>query len=79
MKQSILSNWNIFRVLRLGLGIAIVVQAVMARDMLFGIAGTLFTLLAVFNIGCCATSACYTPQKKDVKASVNDTSYEEVV
>lgn len=77
MKYSILHNWNLFRFLRLALGIAIIVQGAMARDVLFVIAGALFTLLAIFNAGCCAGSTCYNVPKKD-----NDTkeiTYEEVV
>jgi|GEM_PF-362013 len=77
MKYSILHNWNLFRFLRLALGIAIIVQGAMARDLLFVIAGTLFTLLAIFNAGCCAGNNCYSAPKKN-----NDTkeiTYEEVV
>jgi hypothetical protein len=78
MKQTLLSNWNFIRVLRLLMGIAIIVQAVLARDIIFGIAGALFTVLAIFNIGCCGTDACYTPVKKDA-ANKKEIIYEEVV
>ncbi len=81
MKQSILSNWSFFRFLRLGIGIAIVVQAVMAMDVLFGIAGLLFTGMAVFNIGCCGMGGCNTPTTTTKKTSetTKDITYEEVV
>jgi hypothetical protein len=72
MKQMIFSNWNFMRALRLIMGIAIAVQAVMARDALFGLAGLLLTGMAVFNIGCC------TPVKKNTE-STKDITYEEVV
>ena len=81
MKQSILSNWSLFRFLRLGIGIAILVQAVMARDVLFGIAGLLFAGMAVFNIGCCGMGGCSTtntPAKK-TSETIKDIPYEEVV
>jgi NO-binding membrane sensor protein with MHYT domain len=81
MKEAMVTNWNFFRFLRLGIGIAIIVQAVMAKDMLFGIAGLLFTGMAVFNIGCCGMGKCNTsniPQKK-ISETTNDISYEEVV
>ena len=81
MKQSILSNWSFFRILRLGIGIAISVQAVMARDVLFGIAGLLFTGMAFFNVGCCGMGGCSSPAINQKKSSetTKDISYEEVV
>lgn len=78
MKQSILSNWNFLRFLRLGIGIAIVVQGIMAKEVMFGIIGLLFSSMAVFNIGCCGTGTCSVPAKRAVQ-SAKDTSYEEVV
>ena len=81
MKQSILSNWSFFRFLRLGIGIAILVQAVMARDVLFGIAGLLFTGMAVFNVGCCGMGGCNTTTTATKKTTepTKDITYEEVV
>lgn len=81
MKQSILSNLNFFRFLRLGIGIAILVQAVMARDVLFGIAGLLFTGMAVFNVGCYGMGGCNTPNTttKKTAETIKHITYEEVV
>lgn len=78
MKKLSLQNWNIFRVLRLVAGIAILVQAIIARDILFGIAGLWFTAMPMFNIGCCATGNCYTRTKK-ITEPEKEISYEEVV
>ena len=78
MKQTILSNWTLMRFLRLAIGIAILVQAVIAKDILFAFAGILFTALPVFNVGCCGINRCYTPAKKTTDAT-KDTTYEEVV
>jgi len=77
MKQTILSNWNFIRVLRLAMGIAIIVQAVMVKDLLFGLAGILFTGMAVFNAGCCGTGGCYAPPKKNIEPA-KEITYEEV-
>jgi len=78
MKQVIFSNWNFIRVLRLAMGIAILVQAVMANDVLFGMIGILFTAMPVFNLGCCAAGNCAAPvQKKD--PNTKEIIYEEVV
>jgi hypothetical protein len=78
MKQKILSNWTLMRFLRLGMGIAILVQAVMAKDMMFAFAGIVFTAMPVFDMGCCGTVGCTVPatNKQNVK---KDIVYEEVV
>ena len=76
MKQIVFNNWTFIRLLRLVMGIVIVVQAVIAKDILFGIAGLLFTGLAVFNLGCCGTGGCYTPINKS--NTIKEISYEEV-
>ena len=78
MKKTILSNWTSMRFFRLGLGIAILVQAVITKDLLFAFAGILFTAMPVFNVGCCGTAGCAAPLKKNQKAT-KDITYEEVV
>lgn len=78
MKQAILHNWSFMRFIRLGMGVAILIQAVMAKDVLFSIAGLAFTGMAVFNVGCCGSGGCYAPIKKTDEAK-NDIIYEEVV
>ena len=79
MKQIILTNWTFLRVLRLLLGLAVIVQAVVLNDVLLGAAGLLFSGMAVFNVGCCGTAGCATPTKRSSSKSVNETTYEEVV
>ena len=78
MKRAILSNWNFMRFLRLGLGIVIIVQSVIAKDWTMGIVGLLFTAMPVFNIGCCGTGGCNTALKKTAETT-KEISYEEVV
>jgi hypothetical protein len=78
MKQTILTNWTLLRFLRLGLGIAIIIQAVMAKDVLFAVLGLAFTAMPVFNIGCCGTAGCAAPPKKN-QDTTKDIIYEEVV
>lgn len=78
MKHTILSNWTLMRFLRLAMGLAILVQAIIAKDMLFAIAGIIFTAMPVFNIGCCATAGCAVPPKKETEKT-KDITYEEVV
>lgn len=78
MKQTILSNWTLMRFLRLAMGIAILVQAVIAKDMLFVFAGIIFTAMPVFNVGCCGTAGCAASPKKN-QDKTKEIIYEEVV
>ena len=66
------------RFFRLVIGIIIIVQAVMARDAMLGLAGIFFTSLPVFNVGCCGAGSCYVSEKKD-RSKNKDIHYEEVV
>jgi hypothetical protein len=78
MKQAILTNWTFSRVLRLVLGVVIIIQAIYTRDIPIGIMGLIFTMMPVFNIGCCGAGGCYTPAKK-VADATKDVTYEEVI
>ena len=78
MKQTILTNWTFMRFFRLGLGIAIIVQAVFAKDALFAFLGLAFTAMPVFNIGCCGNAGCTVPLKKN-QDTKKEITYEEVV
>lgn len=78
MKQAIFSNWTVMRFLRLAMGIAILVQAVMIKDILFVLGGIIFTAMPVFNIGCCGMAGCAAPAPKKQKTA-KEIIYEEVV
>jgi len=76
MKDLIVNNWNIIRFIRLVIGLAIMVQAIVAADILFGLAGLLFSGLAVFNASCFGAGACATPPPVN-KTGSKDVSYED--
>lgn len=78
MKDCILNNWTLPRILRVIIGIVIIGMAISRVDIASGIIGTIFTGMGVFNIGCCGAGGCYTPVKNSKKDS-RDISYEEVV
>lgn len=78
MKQTLLNNWNFMRFTRLALGIFIIAQAVMVKDITMGLMGIFFTALPLLNIGCCGGNGCHAPVKRNSKAT-NEVSYEEVV
>lgn len=72
-----LRNWNLMRILRLGMGIFIIVQGIMEKEWLLVGLGSLFSLMPLLNIGCCCASGCNTPVRKSNK-KLEDISYEEV-
>jgi len=78
MKDRILSNWTLSRILRVIIGIAIIGMAISGADIASGVIGTIFTGMGVFNIGCCGSGYRYTPVKTS-KEDSKDISYEEVV
>ena len=78
--QTLLSNWNFFRILRAALGVFILVQGVVTRDTFSIIIGIVFAGLAIFNIGCCGAGGCNTTtNKKSTKSSFENIEYEEVI
>ncbi len=78
MKQQLLQNWNFMRLIRLGLGIFIIAQAVTMKDWTMGVLGIAFTAMPIFNIGCCGVGGCATPVKKNTDTK-KDIFYEEVI
>lgn len=77
MKDLIFKNWNLIRFIRLGFGLFILVQAVIETNILIGLAGLLFTSMAVFNAGCGSSGTC-TPSRSRDKVVSKDITYEEV-
>ncbi|MFN8248774.1 MAG: hypothetical protein U0T68_07500 [Ferruginibacter sp.] len=77
--KNIFSNWNFMRVLRLALGIFIIAQGIVAQDWIFIIAGSIFSLMPILNMGCCATSSCSVQQYRKASKNISDSSYEEVL
>ena len=62
--KSYLKNWDLMRILRLGLGILIIAQGVQANDWLIAGLGALFSLMPLLNKGCCSSSSCPVPVRK---------------
>ena len=56
--KAILSGWNIMRMIRLVLGIAILVQGIVAKDAVTLVLGLILGGMAVANVGCCGTNGC---------------------
>lgn len=65
------------RIIRFALGLFIVIQSIQTQEWLFLFMGIGLTLLPVFNVGCCSTSACATPIYRN-RNKTEDVSYEEI-
>lgn len=78
MKSILLPNWNLFRIVRLILGIIIVAQAIIIKDALFGVTGLLFSLMAIFNTACCRVKSCNIEVPKPTKQKTENIIFEEI-
>jgi hypothetical protein len=76
--KTILQGWNFMRMLRLVLGIAILVQGIVARDTITIILGLVFGGMAVVNVGCCGAGGCAI-NTRSANNKTEDIQYEEVV
>lgn len=77
MWNSIWYNWNLFRILRLGMGGFIIWEGIKTGTWVFTVLGALFSLLPLLNIGCCTTGNCTIPRRKSHNAEA-EIVYEEV-
>lgn len=79
MRQQLLGNWTLFRVIRTALGVFIVIQGIINRDTFSILLGSVFSGMALFNVGCCADGNCAVPPTKVAKNSESiDITYEEI-
>lgn len=78
--KAVLSNWNFFRFIRLGLGVFVLIQGIMVGDKFSVLFGGLFTLMPLFNVGCCASGACDVNYNNTKPEDLNtkEITYEEV-
>ena len=74
--KTILHGWNFRRVLRLGLGIAILIQGILAGETMTILLGAIFGGMALANIGCCGTNGCAINNRSTNKTQTID--YEEL-
>jgi hypothetical protein len=76
--QTLLSGWNIMRVLRLVIGIAAMIQAYQQSSWPLAVAGFFVMLLALANLGCCGTAGCTVKSRPRKDNSKNEITYEEL-
>jgi hypothetical protein len=77
-KETLLTDWNFMRILRLGLGIYISVQAVETQSILSGVVAVFFIFQAITNTGCCGSKGCAVPLKKNNSDKIEEAEYEEI-
>jgi hypothetical protein len=79
LKQKLLTNWHFMRLLRLGIGLAMLVMGIQSADWLMGVFSTFFLYQAVTDTGCCGTQGCAPARKPSAKTVVAETvTYEEI-
>ena len=74
--KALLQGWNVMRILRLVLGVVILVQGIVARDVVTIILGTALGGMALFNVGCCGANGCAVTYRKNLNEK--QISYEEL-
>lgn len=76
---TVLENWNLMRILRMGMGLWLIYSAFADHQPLLGLMGGLFALQAALNVGCCGGGGCASPNLRQSSTSLNDEPvYEEV-
>ncbi|MBC5841786.1 hypothetical protein H8R23_10250 [Flavobacterium sp. F-380] len=65
MLKILFTNWNFMRAIRLILGVYIIIQSFQTQQYLMIILGVVFTVMALFSVGCCGNNACAIPSKKE--------------
>lgn len=78
MKQTLLTQWNLMRVIRLSAGIFLTVQAVHMHDAIAGFIAVILLFQAFTNTGCCGVSGCAVPDSTKRSDAVQEVEYEEI-
>jgi hypothetical protein len=63
LKQRVLTNWHLMRIIRLGLGIWMLVMAIQSKDIAIGLFSAFFLYTAIAGVGCCGPNGCYVPDR----------------
>ena len=76
--KTLLSNWNVARIIRLLLGIGAIAQGATTNEYILIIAGVLIASMAMINVGCCGATGCNIQPKKGGTNNTKEVIYEEV-
>jgi hypothetical protein len=61
LKYQLFTGWHLNRWIRLIIGLALLVQAIVASDMLAGAFAFILLFQSVTNTGCCGSAGCRIP------------------
>ncbi len=81
LKQRLLSNWHVMRILRVAIGVWMLVVGIQTRDWAVGLLSVFFLYQGVTDTGCCGAQSCYTPPRRATKqqdAVAGDNGIEEI-
>jgi len=82
MKQRILTGWTVTRVLYLGLGTAVIINAVMIQQWFGVLFGGYFASMGLFAFGCAAGNCfggnCKVEPAEKKSAAIQEVDFEEV-
>jgi hypothetical protein len=76
----ILNNWDMVRIIRTIIGISIIGQGIASQQTSLWLMGSLFTAMAVLNVGCFGSSNCGVQNNKSVvkTENIDEVTYEEI-
>jgi len=78
IRETLFTDWNFMRLIRLALGIYISVQAVETQSTISAIFAVFLLFQAFTNTGCCGSNGCAVPIKKNNSDKSEEVEYEEV-
>lgn len=78
MIQNITKNWNIFRILRLALGLFLMTEAIRIGNWFMTVFAAAMIIMPLLNIGCCAGGNCAVPDSKSSGSDADEVEFEEV-
>ncbi len=78
IKQTLTTQWNLMRIIRLAAGLFLAVQAVQLHDVLAGFISAILLFQAFTNTGCCGVSGCAVPSSTKTSNPDQEIQYEEI-
>lgn len=78
IKQTLFTQWNLMRTIRLAAGLFLAVQAVQLHDVIAGFISAILLFQAFTNTGCCGVSGCAVPTTTENSNPTREVEYEEI-
>lgn len=78
MKERILKNWTVIRVVYLLMGIAMIIHSVIEKQWLGTVFGSYFSAMGLFAFGCAGGNCYIPPAPQKTKADIQEIHFEEV-